>query len=286
MKIANDVQTVREQITEARNEGKTIGFVPTMGNLHEGHLALIHHAREKADYVVCSIFVNPMQFGQNEDLDSYPRTLDDDIAKLEEAGTDLLFTPDNKMIYPNGLDRHTRVSVPAITELHCGFSRPGHFEGVSTVVTILFNLVQPDIAVFGEKDYQQLAVIRTMTKDLHLPIQIIGHPTVREPDGLAKSSRNGYLNREERAKAPRLYQVMQACIKKIADGNSQFDSLKQEACQQLKDEGFDIDYFNLANSDTLEMATPSDQYVTLLAAARLGSTRLIDNLSIDRAATI
>ncbi len=282
MNIADNLHSLREAITQAKKEGKTIGFVPTMGNLHEGHIALIHHAKRKADYLVCSIFVNPMQFGQNEDLDSYPRTLENDIAKLKDAGTHLLFTPSNEMIYPNGPDRHTRITVPTITEGHCGASRPGHFTGVATVVAILFHLVRPDIAVFGEKDYQQLAVIRTMTRDLQLPVQVLGHPTVREPDGLAKSSRNGYLTEKERAKAPKLYQVMQACIEKIADGDNQFESLSEAACQQLQSEGFEVDYFNFANSDTLEMATASDRSITLLAAAHLGSTRLIDNLSIVR----
>ncbi len=280
LNVVNDIPALRTAVREARMAGKKIGFVPTMGNLHEGHTSLVVEARNHTDYIVSSIFVNPMQFGKNEDLDNYPRTLEADIDKLNAVGTDLLFTPTNDLIYPQGLDQHTRVSVPHLTEGHCGASRPGHFDGVSTVVTILFNLVQPDVAVFGEKDYQQLAIIRKMTQDLHLPITIIGHPTVREADGLAKSSRNGYLSSTERAIAPQLNRIIQGVMEQIRTGSRDYDALAHAANQQLTEAGFRPDYFNIANSATLKPAQPEDTEITLLVAAFLGSTRLIDNQSM------
>lgn len=281
LKVVSEISSLRTAIAAARAEGKRIGFVPTMGNLHEGHTSLVTEARKHTDFVVSSIFVNPMQFGKNEDLDKYPRTLDADIDKLNAVGTNLLFTPTNSMIYPQGLAQHTRVQVPILTEGHCGASRPGHFDGVSTVVSILFNLVQPDVAVFGEKDFQQLAVIRKMTEDLQLPIRIIGHPTVREPDGLAKSSRNGYLSPQERATAPKLYVILREIVDKVQGGERDYGRLEQEARKQLADAGFKPDYFNFAHSLTLKPAEATDKDITLLVAAFLGSTRLIDNARIQ-----
>jgi pantoate--beta-alanine ligase len=265
-----------------RQKGKRIALVPTMGNLHEGHISLVRRASETADIVVTSIFVNPMQFGANEDLDSYPRTLQEDQEALDKAGSTLVFAPANSEIYPDGLARQTRVIVPEVSESHCGASRPGHFEGVATVVTMLLNMVQPDVAVFGEKDFQQLAVIRKLVHDLMIPVEIIGAPTVREKDGLAKSSRNGFLTKSERAIAPAVYRALNDAAGKIRDGRTDFKAIEQEASKALSDAGLRPDYFNIANSHTLKPASGDDTDITLLAAAFLGTTRLIDNLSLTR----
>ncbi|NWN92905.1 pantoate--beta-alanine ligase [Marinobacter adhaerens] len=282
MRTVNSLKELRTILRGYRQQEKTVALVPTMGNLHEGHISLVRKAAEAADIVVTSIFVNPMQFGASEDLDTYPRTLSEDQEKLCDAGTTLVFAPSAEEIYPEGLARHTRVVVPEVSDGHCGASRPGHFEGVATVVSMLFNMVQPDVAVFGEKDCQQLAVIRKMTQDLMLPVEVIGAPTVREYDGLAKSSRNGYLSEEERRLAPVIYQTLQATAAKIAAGREDFLELSQEAGDQLREAGLRLDYFNIANSQTLKPATREDKHVTLLAAAFLGTTRLIDNLSVTR----
>jgi pantoate--beta-alanine ligase len=253
-----------------------------MGNLHEGHISLVRKAAESADVVVTSIFVNPMQFGAHEDLDKYPRTLAEDQEKLAEAGNTLVFAPPVEEVYPEGLARQTKVVVPEVSEGHCGASRPGHFEGVATVVTMLFNMVQPDLAVFGEKDFQQLAVIRKLVRDLRIPVEIIGAPTVREDDGLAKSSRNGYLSETERRIAPRLYQIMRETADRIQQGRTDYPALEQEASAALAEAGFRPDYVNIVNSVTLKPAAPDDPEITLLVAAFLGTTRLIDNLSLTR----
>jgi len=272
---------LRAKVKQQRAEGKRIGFVPTMGNLHEGHLSLVKRALENADYVITSIFVNPLQFGANEDLDNYPRTLQNDIRLLVEAGNHALYTPATGQIYPQGLERHSRVVVPELTSHHCGASRPGHFDGVSTVVSILFNMVQPDVAVFGEKDFQQLAVIRKMTSDLHLDIEIIGHPTIRDPDGLAKSSRNGYLTQQQRSISVLLYQLLITTAGKIQAGERDFTLLQDQATEQLREHGFVPDYFNIVNADTLLFAGTGDTELVILAAAYLGDTRLIDNICIS-----
>ncbi|HDZ37619.1 MAG TPA: pantoate--beta-alanine ligase [Marinobacter sp.] len=282
MRTVHSLKELRAILSGYRQQEKTIGLVPTMGNLHEGHISLIRKAAEAADIVVTTIFVNPMQFGANEDLDTYPRTLLSDQDKLSEAGNSLVFAPSAEEIYPDGLAQHTRVIVPDVSDGHCGASRPKHFEGVATVVSVLFNMIQPDVAVFGEKDFQQLAVIRKMTRDLMMPIEIIGAPTVREDDGLAKSSRNGYLSAEERAIAPAIYQILEATAAKIADGRCDFLALAQEAGDSLNNAGLYLDYFNIANSQTLKPAVPEDQDITLMAAAYLGATRLIDNISVTR----
>ncbi|TNE81706.1 MAG: pantoate--beta-alanine ligase [Gammaproteobacteria bacterium] len=282
MRTVHSLKELRTILRGYRQQGKTIGLVPTMGNLHEGHISLVRKASEAADIVVTSIFVNPMQFGAGEDLDTYPRTLADDQEKLEAAGNTLVFAPTVDEIYPEGLASQTQVVVPDVSDGHCGASRPGHFEGVATVVTMLFNMVQPDLAVFGEKDFQQLAVIRKMTRDLMMPVEVIGAPTVREDDGLAKSSRNGYLSDKERQIAPAVYQTLEATARKLSDGRADFEALEQEAEASLTQAGLRPDYFNIVNSLTLKPAKPDDNDITLLVAAFLGTTRLIDNLTVSR----
>lgn len=280
MKIINSVQALRAQISAWRQNGERIAFVPTMGNLHNGHLKLVDVAKSRADRVIVSIFVNPMQFGKNEDLDSYPRTLEADFAGLTAHGADSVFTPTPDMMYPRGLDVQTFVEVPLLGNLHCGASRAGHFRGVSTIVCKLFNLVQPDIACFGQKDYQQLAIIRQMVTDLSLPIEIIGVATERAANGLALSSRNGYLTPEQLATAPQLYQLLQQLRAKILAGNHDYRSLELQTKQQLSDAGFTPDYIDISDQTDLTLATEAEQAKVILAAAWLGSTRLIDNLEV------
>lgn len=280
MKILTSIDTLRSQIAQWRSNGERIAFVPTMGNLHQGHLTLIDVARRHADRVIASIFINPMQFGKNEDLDSYPRTMEDDCAGLTAHGADAVFTPTAQMMYPRGLDMQTFVEVPRLGDLHCGASRSGHFRGVSTIVCKLFNLVQPDIACFGQKDYQQLAIIRQMVIDLSLPIDIIAVPTERADDGLALSSRNGYLTAEQRKIAPALYQMLQQLRQQIEAGNHDYRHLEQQAKQQLLASGFTPDYIDISDKHDLTLATAAAQSKVILAAAWLGSTRLIDNLEV------
>ncbi len=280
----NTVKTVlelRAAVARARGEGKRIAFVPTMGNLHEGHVALVEKAGQRADFVVASIFVNPLQFGPNEDLAKYPRTLVADQEKLVAAGCQLLFHPDVEEMYPHGQEGQTRVSVPGVSEGLCGGSRPGHFEGVATVVTKLFNMVQPDLAVFGEKDFQQLAVIRTLVRDLNMPIQIIGEPTVRAEDGLALSSRNGYLSAEQRAAAPALYRTLQQLASAIRDGNRDFTQLIEAGQASLVSAGFRPDYLEIREASSLRPAEANDTQLVILGAAFMGTTRLIDNLAFQ-----
>ncbi|MGE8416404.1 MAG: pantoate--beta-alanine ligase [Pseudomonas sp.] len=280
----NTVKTVRElraAVARARSEGKRIGFVPTMGNLHSGHAALVAKAAQRVDFVVASIFVNPLQFGAGEDLDKYPRTLAADQEKLLQAGCHLLFAPTVEEMYPDGMAGQTRVSVPQLSEGLCGASRPGHFEGVATVVSKLFNMVQPDLAVFGQKDYQQLAVIRALVHDLNMPIQIIGEPTVRAPDGLALSSRNGYLNEEQRAIAPVLYRVLNQIAESIRSGERDYPQLLAEQQRQLEAAGLRQDYLEIRHARNLRLAAAEDRDLVILVAAYLGTTRLIDNLHLD-----
>lgn len=256
-----------------------IAFVPTMGNLHAGHLSLVEHAREKADHVVVSVFVNPTQFGPNEDFDRYPRTENEDAAKLAAAGAELLFLPSVAEMYPSGADQTTFVDVPAsLTEQLCGAHRPGHFRGVATVVARLFNLVQPDVAVFGEKDFQQVMVIRRMVRDLAFPVEIIGAPTTREADGLAMSSRNQYLSPEERQIAPRLYETLQSLGRRLRQGESA-DVVEAEGMEQLAAAGFRPEYVAVRDAGNLESPV-GDKEQVILAAAQLGNTRLIDNLRL------
>ncbi len=282
MRTIHTLKDLRAVLSGYRQQGKRIGLVPTMGNLHEGHISLVEQARQAADVVVTSIFVNPMQFGANEDLDNYPRTLQDDQDRLQAAGNSLIFAPSPEEVYPEGLARQTQVIVPEVSDGHCGASRPGHFEGVATVVTMLFNMTQPDVAVFGEKDFQQLAVIRKLAKDLFIPVEIIGAPTVRDADGVAKSSRNGYLTAEERAVAPTIFNAMEAIATALTQGATDYAKLENKARTTLSEKSFRPDYVNIVNSLTLKPAKAEDQYLTVLVAAFLGTTRLIDNLSITR----
>jgi pantoate--beta-alanine ligase len=280
----NTVKTVldlRAAVARARSEGKRIGLTPTMGNLHSGHVALVSKAVQRADFVVATIFVNPLQFGPNEDLATYPRTLAADQEKLLQAGCHLLFTPTVEEMYPHGMADQTLVSVPHLSEGLCGASRPGHFDGVATVVSKLFNMVQPDLAVFGEKDFQQLAVIRAMVRDLNMPIKIIGEPTVRADDGLALSSRNGYLSPEQRAAAPALYSVISQIGTAIRAGEQDFVRLLEDGRRELEAAGFRIDYLEIRDATSLRPATAENSDLVILAAAFLGKTRLIDNLHLN-----
>ena len=280
MKVFHTVSGLRDDLNKDRRRGLRIGFVPTMGNLHQGHLALVKQARETNDIVVCSIFVNALQFGLNEDWDKYPRTYESDCEKLRESGCDYLFHPDDIEMYPNGLDTQSRVISPTMTDMLCGASRPGHFEGVTTVVSKLFNIVQPDEAVFGIKDYQQLAVIRRMAEDLCMPVQISAAPIHREADGLAMSSRNSYITDEERPRVTVLKQSLEWIAEQIQDGSRDFSKLEQSAGQQLIDAGFALDYITISNSKTLEPAADDDIEITILGAMFTEKARLIDNLSI------
>ncbi|AQZ93603.1 pantoate--beta-alanine ligase [Halopseudomonas phragmitis] len=278
MNTLHSIAQVRAAISHARKDGKRIGLVPTMGNLHAGHIALVEKARQRTDYVVVSIFVNPLQFGPSEDLDSYPRTLADDQAKLLDAGAHMVFAPSVNDMYPEGMDGHTIVNVPVVSEGLCGASRPGHFNGVATVVSKLFNIVQPDLAVFGEKDYQQLAVIRKMTQDLCLPTQIMGEPTVRAEDGLALSSRNGYLSPSEREVAPLLFATLKQVAANLQSGRRDFAQVIEEARMVLESSGLHPDYLDLRDALTLNPISDTTEEAVALAAAFLGKTRLIDNL--------
>jgi pantoate--beta-alanine ligase len=281
MQVFHTVNGLREILRKHRNRGQKIGFVPTMGNLHDGHLALIKQAKQTNDIVVCSIFVNALQFGLNEDWDKYPRTYDSDCEKLDQEGCDYLFYPEDGEMYPNGLDTQSRVICPTMTDVLCGASRPGHFEGVTTVVSKLFNIVQPDEAIFGIKDYQQLAVIKRMTEDLCLPVKIISAPIHRESDGLAMSSRNSYINEDERPKVKVLKQVLELIAQQIKAGNLEFTQLEMEAKKHIESEGFKADYVTISNSKTLESAAVDDREITILGAMYTDSARLIDNISIN-----
>jgi len=281
MQVFHTVNGLREILRKHRNSGQKIGFVPTMGNLHDGHLALIKQAKQTNDIVVCSIFVNALQFGLNEDWDKYPRTYDSDCEKLDQEGCDYLFYPEDGEMYPNGLDTQSRVICPTMTDVLCGASRPGHFEGVTTVVSKLFNIVQPDEAIFGIKDYQQLAVIKRMTEDLCLPVKIISAPIHREADGLAMSSRNSYINEDERPKVKVLKQVLELIAEQIKADNLEFTQLEMEAKKRIESEGFKADYVTISNSKTLEPAAVDDREITILGAMYTDSARLIDNISIN-----
>jgi len=281
MKTVNNIPSLRAELKNARRQGKTIAFVPTMGNLHAGHIKLVDRAKLEADVVVVSIFVNPLQFGANEDLVNYPRTLAADEEKLFDAGTDLLFTPSVDDIYPEGMEPHAKLTVPIITNTLCGAARPGHFDGVTTVVNKLFNIVQPDVAVFGQKDFQQLAVIRKMVKDFCIPIEIIGESTARATDKLALSSRNGYLSKQERAIAPTVFHAIDSIKQAIANGERQYDQLIEDAKVKLTDVGFSIDYVEVRDAFSLMTPTPESSELVILVAAKLGTTRLIDNLTIS-----
>jgi len=272
---------LQQAIREARRKGRGIAFVPTMGNLHEGHLNLVRKARELCDTVVVSIFVNPMQFGPGEDWETYPRTLTADKEKLFAEGVQALFAPEVDEVYPDGMDAQSQVQVPELSETLCGADRPGHFTGVATVVAKLFNIAQPDVAVFGEKDFQQLSIIRKMVRDLCMPIEIVGIPTTRAEDGLALSSRNGYLTSEQRGTAPLLNQTLQECREAIACGFDNYRELEAHAKLKLIQAGFEPDYFEIRDAHTLRDVEESTEEVAILAAARLGRPRLIDNVRLS-----
>jgi pantoate--beta-alanine ligase len=280
MDLISEITALRAQVAGWRLNGEKITLVPTMGNLHDGHLKLVAEARLRGDRCVVTIFVNPLQFGEREDFDSYPRTLDDDAEKLRQAGVDLLFAPSVEVVYPAGQAVQSQIEVPLISDILCGASRPGHFVGVATVVAKLFNFVQPDIALFGEKDFQQLMVIRQMTQDLCFPIEIVGVATDRETDGLARSSRNGYLTEDERQLAPALYAVLNAVAEKLRAGEDDLVDVESSAINTLKEIGFELDYFTIRRTADLERPQQDDVELIILAAAYLGCTRLIDNLTL------
>lgn len=282
MKVVDSISTLRHTVNAWRRNGESVGLVPTMGNLHDGHLKLVKKAKAHNDNVVVSIFVNPMQFGANEDLDAYPRTIEEDKAKLISIGADAVFLPSVAEMYPAGLDAQTFVEVPGISDSHCGASRPGHFRGVATVVTKLFNMVQPDDAFFGEKDFQQLQVIRALARDLSMAVTIHGVPTEREASGLAMSSRNGYLSKEEKATASAIYEEMQRVKAGIEGGNIDFSELEDAMVANLEAKGFKKDYCQVVNASTFKAATANDKELVLLVAMFMGKTRLIDNLQITR----
>ena len=282
MKVVDSISTLRQTVNAWRRNGESVGFVPTMGNLHDGHLKLVKKAKAHNDNVVVSIFVNPMQFGANEDLDAYPRTIEEDKAKLISVGADAVFLPSVAEMYPAGLDAQTFVEVPGISDSYCGASRPGHFRGVATVVTKLFNMVQPDDAFFGEKDFQQLQVIRALARDLSMAVTIHGIPTEREASGLAMSSRNGYLSKEEKATASAIYEEMQRVKAGIEGGNIDFSELEDAMVANLEAKGFKKDYCQVVNASTFKAATANDKELVLLVAMFMGKTRLIDNLQITR----
>ena len=281
MQICQDIEQLRTFVSEWRKNNETIAFVPTMGNLHAGHLSLVDIAGQQASRIVVSIYVNPLQFSPDEDFDSYPRTLEADLQKLEAQGVDLVFTPDDLMIYPDGESHSTFVEVPGLSHIIEGEFRPGFFRGVATVVLKLFNMVQPDLAVFGEKDFQQLLIIRQMVADLNIPVEIIGGEIKREQDGLAMSSRNNYLDHEERENS----QLLSGSLKQFRSDLEQGMAIEQaeKTCvRELENHGFIVDYVTLR--ETGELKKVSDEQITanseliVLAAARLGKTRLIDNL--------
>lgn len=280
MLIIETPAALQEEISRLRRKNLRIALVPTMGNLHDGHLRLIATARAHADIVVASIFVNPMQFDKPEDLSRYPRTFREDSEKLEQHRTDILFVPGVSAIYPQGTDDQTFVEVPGLSGLLEGASRPGHFRGVTTIVSKLFNMVRPDVACFGEKDFQQLLVIRKMVADLGYPIEIIGVPTVRAPDNLALSSRNGYLTPEERKTAPYLSRVMNTLADRLTAGESDIDGLIAEAGSQLREYGFTPDNIAICDSETLQPLTSDSRNAVILMAAWLGDARLIDNQTV------
>lgn len=292
MFVVDSVKLLREHINAWRRKTETVAFVPTMGNLHAGHLRLVDVAREQAGKVVCSIFVNPLQFSPGTDYESYPRTLQQDIEKLETHGADMVFCPDQKTIYPQGMEASTRVVVPGLSDILCGEFRPGHFEGVTTVVAKLFNLVQPDIAVFGEKDYQQLLIIKRMVSDLCFPVSIMGVETVRESSGLAMSSRNQYLSQGELNTASILYETLVSVARQLKERLQQpkfsadeVKTLEDNAVQRLQDTGFNPDYVRICEAATLaRLASPlfgNRIKLRVLAAAWLGKARLIDNVPVE-----
>ena len=281
MQQIDTLPALKQVLAEQRLHGRTIGLVPTMGNLHAGHISLVNSAKAQCDFVIATIFVNPMQFGPNEDFARYPRTLEADKSALHEAGCHALFTPAASDIYPAGLEQQTRVSVPVLSTLYCGKSRPGHFDGVCTIVCKLFNMTQPDVAFFGLKDFQQFFIIGRMVADLQLPLRLVGMPTVRESSGLAMSSRNGFLTSEQRAQAAGIHATLQAAAQQLLAGSRDFAGVERAACAQLESAGLRPDYFHVADRRTLLAPNDQTRQFVLLTAAYAGSTRLIDNVTVD-----
>lgn len=279
METISDLSDLRARVQAWRSAGERVAFVPTMGNLHAGHISLASRARELADRTLSSIFVNPLQFGPTEDLAAYPRTPEHDRAMLAEAGCDLLFSPDVATMYPTGQETQTRVEVPGLSDILCGASRPGHFVGVATVVCKLLNMVQPDLLLLGEKDFQQLQVIRRMVEDLSMPVEVLGMPTVREADGLAMSSRNGYLTADERAQAPALYRALGDAAQALSSGQSP-DEAERVAATAIAAAGLRPDYVSVRRARDLGLPEKRDRELVVLAAAYLGRARLIDNLRL------
>ena len=281
MEQATRVTELRQYVRRWRRQGQSIAFVPTMGNLHAGHLSLIEKGQSLCDRSICSIFVNPMQFGPNEDWDHYPRTLERDLELLEGAGCDLAYMPTASELYPDGLDRISKVHVTDLTDDFEGKHRPGHFTGVATVVLKLFNIVNPDISVFGRKDFQQYRVIGKMVEDFNLDVQIVGQETTREASGLATSSRNQYLDSEQLAQAPLIYRTLQDAARQIDEGERNYAAIERRAIERLDGAGFQTDYFCVCNATTLKPATPDDRDLVILVTAALGATRLLDNVEIS-----
>ena len=280
MQVIDSKEALHEQLREWRHDGEHVAVVPTMGNLHAGHASLVEIAREHAERVVVTVFVNPTQFGEDEDFDDYPRTLERDTRRLRKIRADVLFTPDVDTVYPYGIDQATLVTVPYLTDKFCGSFRPGHFDGVTSVVARLFALVRPDVAVFGQKDYQQQLVIRRMADDLSLPVKIVTAPTIREEDGLAMSSRNSYLGSEDRERAAKLYAVLTAIGQKLQSGKRDFEALEDAASEQLKGYGFKVDYVAVRRALDLGEPDRDCDEIVVLAAAHLGGARLIDNVVV------
>ena len=280
MDTVRDLPSLRRVIADWKKQGHTIAFVPTMGNLHNGHLSLLQRGAELGSRTVVSIFVNPIQFGRGEDYEKYPSTLEEDMKKLDSLELDLLFTPDLTELYPGGVDADTRVNVPVLSSILCGRSRPTHFSGVATVVTKLLINVMPDYALFGEKDYQQLLIIRRLVSDLCIPTEIIGMPVIREADGLAMSSRNAYLSPEERKLAPLIYQTLTKASQEVQNQKTGYEAVEKEAMTALEKAGFKPEYFSIRRSSDLSEPEPDDRELSILVAAWLGSARLIDNVKL------
>lgn len=277
------IKNTRSAVAGWRRRGEYVALVPTMGNLHEGHLQLVKQARQRADRVVASLFVNPLQFAPGEDYDRYPRTLEADGMRLAEAGVDLLFAPEAATMFPPETTwGQTRVEVPGLSDILCGAQRPGHFAGVATVVTKLFNIVGPDVAYFGEKDFQQLLLVRQLVDDLSLPVEVVAVPTVREADGLAMSSRNGYLDAGERARAPALWQALQTAREQVLHGGIELAAIEAQAQDTLVQAGLEPDYVSVRRAADLAVPKADDRELVIVAAVRLGSTRLIDNITLSR----
>jgi len=279
--VVSDSESLRESLGDWRRSGEHIALVATMGNLHEGHLSLVTLAREHAERVVVSIFVNPTQFSEGEDFEQYPRTLGRDKRLLKKVKADLLFVPDVDTMYPFGLENATSVTVPVLTVDFCGAFRPGHFDGVTSIVSRLFSIVQPDVAIFGQKDFQQQLVIRRLVEDLRLPLQIVSAPTMREGDGLALSSRNQYLSEEQRGVAATLYSLLQGIGKDLQAGKRNFEELEKHAMDALSGAGFDPEYIGIRRAENLESPDRDSDEIVVLAAARLGTARLIDNVIVS-----